>query len=266
MCKEKIKVNITYKLPIDPSSPKKSKSPRKSKKSKSSLSKPHNLNITGNFSSELESSPEKIIPKRVKIQTFEEIYGDIIKRLPTAERKLRGPNITYTDGITPDTLDQLRKDCMHRLSIKKRKEQEKIQKLKARNKNYNQNLRSSIPDFESQIPKTFHVKYQREDDLGVRNLVVDKGQLIRATRPDMDKLVLPKGMRHEVKDETDDEMSMRGDPGADRRYSKTSVEKYDDFISQGDEKYKDMFSTEEKGNKIPVKPLKPVKPIKPGMR
>lgn len=102
--------------------------------------------------------------------------------------------------------------------------------IKARNNRYNVNVNyddETVPDFERQLTINFNLKYKRADELGVRNLIIDNNNLIRASRPNMDKLVKVENMKHEIRnfskdlfDEESDKISQRKSQGIFLQFSR----------------------------------------------
>ena len=86
--------------------------------------------------------------------------------------------------------------------LNKLRDKEKLEKMKNRYNRYKNPIsydKDKIPDFELQLPSDFNIKYKRSDALGVRNLIVNENELLRAHRPNMDKLIVLSKLRHEVK-------------------------------------------------------------------
>jgi len=87
------------------------------------------------------------------------------------------------------------------INSKKRREQEMRDIIKKRNSRYGKPSYSEnekVPDFERQLTHAFNIKFKRADWLGVRNLIVDKDQIMRASRPNMDKLIVLEKIKHEI--------------------------------------------------------------------
>ena len=87
--------------------------------------------------------------------------------------------------------------------LNKQRDKEKQEMIKNRNSRYKNTIsfdKDRVPDFELQLPTNFNLKFKRSDALGVRNLIIDENELLRAHRPDMDKLIILSKLRHEVKD------------------------------------------------------------------
>jgi len=87
--------------------------------------------------------------------------------------------------------------------LKENKEQDYKHMIQMRNNRYGDKViidKNSIPDFEKQIPTSFNVKYRRSDALGIRNIIINENELIRADRPNMDKLVVLNKLKHEIRD------------------------------------------------------------------
>ena len=149
--------------------------------------------------SETSRSPRS--PKK-RIITFEEQYGDILQRLPSDDFQEKGPKITYNDGISAEQLERMRKESTNRLNARRQKEKEYQAMIKARNNRYRIDINfddEKTPDFERQLTHAFNIKYRRQDALGVRNLVIDENNLMRASRPNMDKLVNLTHLKHEIR-------------------------------------------------------------------
>lgn len=137
--------------------------------------------------------------------TFEEQYASALVRLPTIKPEDKGPNIEYNDGISTEELDRLRKESTNRINARKRREAEKQQMVQKRNERYGIHNPAPVndekaPDFENQLSHAFQIKYKRADALGVRNLVIDEHNLVRASRPNMDKLHKIENLKHEIRD------------------------------------------------------------------
>ena len=150
----------------------------------------------------LQNYHTKNSPKKAKQLTFQEEFGDIIKRLPSIDPNHKGPKITYDDGISNDELERLRKESNNRVNARKRKEKEYQEMIKARNNRYSISINyddGNVPDFEKQLTHAFNVKFKRADTLGVRNLIIDNNKIIRASRPNMDKLFFVENIKHEVR-------------------------------------------------------------------
>ena len=155
------------------------------------------LNKT-DYSDSSYSSPKK----RRHIEPQEEFSHSFV-RLPKVDPNDKGPKIEYDDGLSPRHIDRLRKESTNRIKARKLKEQEYKKMIKLRNSRYGGSISLSgnhIPDFEVQLPTAFNLKNRRADALGVRNLIIDENELTRASRPNMDRLVVIEKLKHEVKD------------------------------------------------------------------
>ncbi|CAI2360289.1 unnamed protein product [Moneuplotes crassus] len=265
-CKERVKVNFVYKYKNDSKVKKKLSI---SKKSKSSLSKRYIMRATTKLFSETSETSYQNSPKKKKLPTFEEQYGDIIKPLADVTPSSKGPKITYDDGLTPETMERLRQESNKRIKAKKMKEQDMREMLQARSHSYNKNIEKDIdykdgktPDFEEQLTHAFQIKYKRADSLGVRNLIIDKDQLIRASRPNMDRLIKVQNMKHEIRD-----------PGQELFPEETSITGQDEGAINGENKTQGFFNQHDKGEDLyqqmvdeseetKIKPaLKPIKTL-----
>jgi hypothetical protein len=93
-----------------------------------------------------------------------------------------------------------------------------------------------VPDFERQLTHAFNLKYQRADSLGVRNLIIDENQIMRASRPNMDKLIVLGKLKHEVRNPNQIQIPLE---------DATSVNQDDPFENVG-KKFEDIDFEKEK--------------------
>lgn len=130
--------------------------------------------------------------KKSRRQDPEEEFASRIVKLPKTNPLEKGPKITYSDALSYDQIDRLRKESTNRINSRKARELEYKRMLKLRRDKYGTNnirLNPNLPpDFENQLPTSFHLKYRRADQLGVRGLYVDEDDVVRASRPNMDKM------------------------------------------------------------------------------
>lgn len=142
-------------------------------------------------------------PKKARRAEPEEEFANSIVKLPKMNPEDKGPKIEYKDGITADDIEKLRKESTNRIKAKKIKEKEHERMVALRNNRYGTNQYSydsdNAPDFETQLPNAFNLKFKRSDALGVRNLYIDENELRRAERPNMDKLYSLTHIKHEIK-------------------------------------------------------------------
>lgn len=142
-------------------------------------------------------------PKKTRIREMENSFDNFMVRLPSTDPEEKGPQIQYTDGISNEHIDRLRKESTNRIQAKKQREREFKEMVKARNSRYRNSIsfdKDKVPDFEKQLPSIFNLKFKRADALGVRNLIIDENELIRASRPNMDKLVVLSKLKHEIRE------------------------------------------------------------------
>ena len=57
-------------------------------------------------------------PKRNRRKEPEEAFADLIVRLPSLDPEDKGPKINYTDGLTNEHIELLRKESTNRINAK----------------------------------------------------------------------------------------------------------------------------------------------------
>lgn len=248
--KDKVKVNKVYIYEAE----NEDNSPTKTKYLKSNNSKwfRRRDGILRNRSEYSDASPRS--PKKMRVATNEELFAHAMVKLPEMKPEDKGPKITYNDGITSEQLDRLRRESTNRIQAKKRRESEVKQMIQQRNNRYNVGFsfdNDKVPDFEKQLTHAFNLKFKRADALGVRNIIIDEHQMIRASRPNMDKLVVIEKLRHEIREP--------------RRSITDSDLKENMQMSKGFPKTFEDFEFDSKREDVDVKPevSKPPRPVLP---